>query len=87
MESYPIELEEKLELADIIDNNKGSFFDALRTGGFQLLLGNEFKGAYVLGSYGLLYQKDSSDIYKTAVFYLTRHVADNLTYLIQQFNR
>ena len=65
-------------IADIIDNNKGSFFDALRAGGFQLLLGNEFKEAYVLGDYRLLYQKDSGDIYKTAVFNLGQHAEDNL---------
>ncbi len=50
-------------LDDIVDNNKGSFFDALRAWGFRLFGGDEYKGIYVLGDYKFFYQRENNYIY------------------------
>jgi len=56
------------KLDDIVDNNQGPFFDALRAGGFKLVKGDVSKGAYSKDNYRLIYETRDNTIFEVAVF-------------------
>ncbi|MBS3080360.1 hypothetical protein J4221_02730 [Candidatus Pacearchaeota archaeon] len=55
-------------LDDIIDDNQGPFFDALRSGGFKFIKGDKSRGAYSKDNYRLIYETRDNSIFEVAVF-------------------